>query len=83
MLPHSCIPNIEKHRQQDVKVIFFEKNFYVLSLHMSVFSIGTQMPYIFTYILYKPGSRIPFIVYLRKLIKQCVVTPIYMSLLTY
>lgn len=47
---------------------------------MSVFSIGTQMP--FTYILYKPVSRVPFMVYLRKLIKQCVLIPIHMNSLT-
>lgn len=77
MLPYSCIPNIEKHRQQDVKAIYFEKIFYGLSLHVSVFSIGTQMPV--TYILYKPVNSVPLIVYLRKLIKQCFVIPIYMS----
>lgn len=80
MLPHSCIPNIEKHRQQDEKARFFEKIFYGLSLHISVFSTGTQMP--FTYTLSKPVSRVPFIVSLRKLIKQCVVIPIHMSLHT-
>lgn len=39
-----------RETQQDVKAIYFEKIFYGLSLHVSVFSIGTQMPV--TYILY-------------------------------
>lgn len=48
---------------------------------MHVFSTGTHMP--LTYILYKPVSRVPFVVHVRKLMEQCFIIPIDISLHTY